>query len=149
MFDDLADSTSWKYTRPFSCCWAVAVEYTPRSGECNLVEMNYSGSINKWSIFAQIDCAMFTENYFHFSKRLFSWSRILTETIICSFSFELPYSILKEMCISIHVNTIERNKRLSFYGVVLATVIWGYAHSFRLILDRTYRSFTVTHENLC
>lgn len=34
-----ADSTSWKYTRPFSCCWAVADEYTPRSGECNHVEL--------------------------------------------------------------------------------------------------------------
>lgn len=35
----LADSTRWKYTRPFSCCWAVADEYTPRSGECNHVEL--------------------------------------------------------------------------------------------------------------
>lgn len=35
----LADSTSWKYTRPFSCCWAVADEYTPRSGECNRMEL--------------------------------------------------------------------------------------------------------------
>lgn len=24
---------------PFSCCWAVADEYTPRSGECNQVEL--------------------------------------------------------------------------------------------------------------